>query len=287
MGGDTALLRIHPSRIVHLVGRKRREYGNSARMGQSVVSAVMDDLKAVDAVMANVADMTMEAKVDVVKISGLLNKVTNPEELAALQSKIQLAMMTKATNGALVMDMEEEDWQQKQMGFATIPDVIDRFQIAAAGAAQIPRSRLFGVQTGGLGDSGKSDTVDYYDRIKSMQENEIQPPMTVLDKMIIKTALGSIPEEVHYNWRSLWQMDDKTKQEIGKMIVDRYAVAVEKIGFPEELAFEQVVNELTEAGVSPGLEQAAEGWAASVGGDEGADDAGDLDDGGGIVTSAA
>lgn len=279
MGGDTALLRIHPSRIVHLVGRKRREYGNAARMGQSVVSAVMDDLKAVDAVMANVADMTMEAKVDVVKISGLLNKVMDPEELAAIMAKTQLAMTTKATNGALVMDMEDEDWQQKTMSFATIPDVIDRFQIAAAGAAQIPRSRLFGVQTGGLGDSGKSDTVDYYDRIKSMQENEIQPPMTVMDKMTVKTALGSIPDEVHYNWRSLWQMDDKTKQEIGKMIVDRYAVAVEKIGFPEELAYEQSVNELTEAGVAPGLEKAAKVYADANKGDDDADDAGDLGDG--------
>ena len=112
MGGDTALLRIHPSRIVHLVGRKRREYGNAARMGQSVVSAVMDDLKAVDAVMANVADMTMEAKVDVMKIHGVMQKVTDPNELAALQAKLQLAMYTKGTNGALILDMDEEEWQQ-------------------------------------------------------------------------------------------------------------------------------------------------------------------------------
>ncbi|MCP4487838.1 MAG: DUF1073 domain-containing protein, partial [Gammaproteobacteria bacterium] len=272
MGGDAVLLRIHPSRIVHYIGSKRRQYGATGRMGQSVLTPIMDSLKGFDAVMANVADMTMEAKVDVMRISGLMQKVTNPDELAALQTKLQLAMMTKATNGALILDMDDEEWQQKQLSFATLPDIIDRFQTWASGDAMVPRSMLFGVQTGGLGDTGKADVSNYYDRVKAMQENDLQPAMTVLDGMVVKTALSSVPEEVHYNWRSLWQMDDKTKQEIGKMIVDRYAVAVEKIGFPEDLAFEQVVNELTEAGVSPGLEYAANEWRGALGEEDGLDD---------------
>lgn len=271
LGGDTNILRIHPSRIVHLVGSKRRSYGMSGRMGQSVLTPIMDSLKGFDAVMANVADMTMEAKVDVMKIQGLMQKVTDPNELAALQTKLQLAMMTKATNGALILDMDDEEWQQKQIKFATIPDIIDRFQVWASGDAMVPRSRLFGVQTGGLGDSGKSDDVDYYDRIKSMQENEIQPAITVLDRMIIKTALGSVPDEVHYNWRSLWQLDDKTKQEIGSSIAKRYVDLVGANIIPAELAFDQVVNELTEAGVSPGLEQAANDWVGGLDDDVGKD----------------
>lgn len=265
MGGDTSLLRIHPSRVVHFVGRKRKSIGGSRRLGQSVVATMFDDLKGFDAVMANVVDMTMEAKVDVMKIQGLMQKVTDPGELSALQAKLQLAMLTKATNGALILDMEDEDWQQKQISFATLPDIIDRFQMAAAGAAQIPRSRLFGVQTGGLGNAGESDTADYYDRIKSTQENETTPAMRILDDMIVKTALGNIPPEVHYNWRSLYQMDDKTRQEIGTAITGRYVSLYKEGIFPVELAFDQVVNELTESGVAPGLEAAAEEWRMGVG----------------------
>lgn len=275
LGGDTQLLQIHPSRIVHLVGRKRKSYNTiGGRMGQSVLAPIMDSLKGFDAVMANVADMTMEAKVDVMKIQGLMQKVTDPNELAALQAKLQLAMYTKGTNGALILDMDDEEWQQKHMSFATLPDIIDRFQMAASGDAKVPRSRLFGIQTGGLGDAGKSDTQDYYDGIKSMQENEIQPALTVLDDLIIKTALGRIPPDVHYNWRSLYQTEPKTLQEIGTAITARYVSLYEKGIFPVELAFEQVVNELTEAGVAPGLEAAADEWRDALG----EDNEGNLDD---------
>lgn len=269
MGGDTTLLRIHPSRIVHLIGRKRRSYGVSARLGQSVVEAMFDDLKAYDAVIANVADMTFEAKIDVFAVQGLMNKVQDPSELAAITDKYALTAYMKSVNGMIVRDMDEEDYEQKTLSFATLPDIIDRFQMAASGAAKIPRSRLFGVQTGGLGDAGKSDTVDYYDGIKSSQENEITPAMRVLDDLVVKTALGSIPEDVHYNWRSLWQLDDKTKQEIGTAISNRYVSLYEKGVFPVELAFKQAVNELTEAGVAPGLEEAAKEWEDALDGDEG------------------
>lgn len=265
LGGDTQLLQIHPSRIVHLVGRKRKSYNTiGGRMGQSVLAPIMDSLKGFDAVMANVADMTMEAKVDVMKIQGLMQKVTDPNELAALQAKLQLAMYTKGTNGALILDMDDEEWQQKTMSFATLPDIIDRFQMAASGDAKVPRSRLFGVQTGGLGDAGKSDTQDYYDGIKAMQENEIQPALSVLDKMIVKTALKSVPPEVHYNWRSLYQTEPKTLQEIGEKITKRYVDLVNAGIYPEELAFEQVTTELVESGVAPGLEQAAEKYVAAA-----------------------
>jgi hypothetical protein len=89
--------------------------------------------------------------------------------------------------------------------------------------------------------------------------------MRVLDDMVVKTALGSIPPEVHYNWRSLYQMDPKVMQEIGTAITNRYVALYEKGIMPVELAFDQVVNELTEAGVAPGLEDAANEWRDALG----------------------
>lgn len=273
MGSDTSLLRIHPSRVVHLVGKKRKQVGASIRLGQSVITSMFDDMKGFDAVMANVADMTFEAKIDVMKIAGLMQKVTDPSELAALQSKLQLAMYTKAVNGALILDMDDEEWQQKQLSFATLPDIIDRFQIAASGAARIPRAMLFGTSAGGLGATGDLEVRNYYDMIASIQENGIQPEMHVLDSMTVKTALGVIPPEIHYNWRSLWQMDDQQRADIGEKIVKKYVDAVNAGFMPQSIAFEQTVNELTEAGAAPGLEKAAEDWRNGGGDlDEGAEE---------------
>lgn len=273
MGANADIQRIHPTRIVHLIGRKRKQAGSSMRrMGQSSIIAMFDDLKAVDAVMANIADMTFEAKIDVMKINNLFEMVQDPAQMQAVQAKLRLAMTTKAVNGALILDANEEDWEQKQITFATLPDVIDRFQIAAAGAAQIPRSRLFGIQTAGLGNTGASDARLYFDHIKSMQENIIQPACHVLDGMIIKTALGSIPADVYYNWRSLFQMDDKEMAEIGVQIVKKYKDAVDAGIFDAGFATAPMINELTEAGVSPGLEAAYSEWL--LGADDNDDDSG-------------
>jgi hypothetical protein len=265
LGAQEELLNVHPSRIVHFVGKRRRQYGNVRnRFGESVLQSMYDDLRGFDAAMANIADMIMEAKVDVMKINNLMQRVTDPTELEAIQRKLELAMRTKATNGALILDMEDEEWEQKTMSFAGIPDIIDRFQIAASGAARMPRAMLFGTSAGGLGATGEMEIRNYYDIISAIQENDLQPEMRVLDAMTVKTALGSIPPEIHYNWRSLYQIDDKTKAEIGNMIVKKYVDAVGAGIFPEELAYKQIVNELTEAGVSPGLENAAEEYAGGL-----------------------
>ena len=249
------LIRVHPSRIVHFIGAARDEY-SYACSNDSTLTAMMDDLKNHDSSMANLADMMFEAKVDVMKVKDLMLRVSDPVTEAAMQARYQLAATMKSVNGMMVIDMADEDYQQKQISFATLPDVIDRFQIAVSGAARIPRALLFGVSAGGMGSTGDLELSAYYDMINARQSNDMQPRMSYLDKMLIKTALGTLPPELHYNWRSLWQMSDKEKAEIGKMIVEKYKMAVDAGIFSAEFSTEPLINELTEAGVSPGLESA-------------------------------
>ena len=251
----SASVRVHPSRVVHYVGVPRDD-AVVTHQNDSALTAMMDDLKNHDSAMSNLSDMMFEAKIDIMKVKDLMRRVSDPETEAALTARYQLAALMKSVNGMLIMDMDDEEYQQKQLSFATLPDVIDRFQIAASGAARIPRALLFGVSAGGLGSTGDLELSSYYDRIGSMQENDLQPCMTILDKMIIKTALGTIPPEVHYNWRTLWQLSDKEKAEIGVNITKKYVDAVTAGIFSAEFSTELLINELTEAGVSPGLEAA-------------------------------
>lgn len=261
------IVRIHPSRICHFIGDDPIMNSVSSRVGASVLEPILEKMLSYDVVLLNIAEMTMEAKVDVMKINGLLEKVRDPEELDHVQRKLRLAMETKRTAGALIMDSDEEDWEQKVMNFSTLPAIVETFERAAAGDARIPRSRLFGVQTSGLGNAGSSDDVDYYDYIKSLQENKISPPMAILDKMIVKTALGTSGGEA-YEWASLYQMDDLEKAEIGDKIIAKYERAVRAGIFPSELAYEQCVNELVEAGVASGLNQVAAKWEGYDGDEE-------------------
>ena len=137
-----------------------------------------------------------------------------------------------------------------------------------AGAADIPLTRLLGQSPGGLNASGEGDARNYYDRIRAMQELDIGPAMHILDECLIRSALGSRPDDVYYNWASLWQISDKERAEIGKIGADT-VVALFNTGIIDQDALaDAAVNMLTESGAMPGLE----GYVAQYAGNEGGED---------------
>lgn len=265
----TQMLFVHPSRIVHMVGRNRLDARRFGRIGESIIPALIDSMKQYDGVMNNISDMTWEAKIDVFAVKDLMRKVQDPEELQALMTRYGLLATQKGVNGMIVNDMEEEEYSQKNITFATLPDIIDRFEAGAAGAAMIPRSRLFGVQTGGLGNAGASDEATYFGRIGAKQDNELSPAMHMLDEMIIRTALGTRPPELHYNWRPLSSPDSKEIAEIGKLIVEKWVAAVDAGIYSADFATDPMSNELVEAGCGAGLESAIADYMGQISGGEG------------------
>ena len=61
---------------------------------------------------------------------------------------------------------EGETYQQKQISFASLPDVARLFLQIASGAADIPVTRMLGQAPAGLNATGDSDTRNYYDRVR-------------------------------------------------------------------------------------------------------------------------
>jgi len=110
----------------------------------------------------------------------------------------------------------------------------------------------------GMNATGDSDMRNYYDRVKQEQTLDIEPAMQVFDECLIRSALGSRPEELHFNWRSLWQMSEKDRADVAIKLVQA-AEGMERMGAASmEAAGGALVNALTEIGVFPGLESAIE-----------------------------
>lgn len=179
-------------------------------------------------------------------------KMGHPAHELKLQ-RLQLAMMAKGINGTLIMDAAEE-YEQKQLQFGGLTDVLMSFMQMASGAADIPMTRLMSQSPGGLNATGESDLRNYYDRISSGQELVLSPALQVLDECLIPSALGTRPEEVFYNWRSLWQTTDKERADIGKTTTESIKIVSETKLIPDDVMTTVAVNMLTEAGVAPGLE---------------------------------
>ncbi|WP_343649475.1 phage portal protein [Stenotrophomonas sp.] len=253
--GSAGQVQIHPSRLVILHGSEKPdpEFGISDGWGDSVLLAISKAIKDADASAANIASLVFEAKVDVIKIPNFMSMLADEEYEKQVLQRLQLAAMAKGINGALLLDAGEE-YEQKQAQFGGLVDLLMGFMQLTAGASDIPMTRLLGQSPGGLNASGDSDLRNYYDRISSNQELVLQPALQILDECLIRSALGSRPQEVFYNWRSLWQTTDTERAAIGKTTAETIMTISETRLLPDEVMSTVAVNMLTEAGVAPGLE---------------------------------
>ena len=196
-----------------------------------------------------------------------MDAVQDPETEVQLIKRYLLFRQMKQTNAMGVIDKEKEEYNKHFPSFSTLPEVIEAMRREVAAALGIPYALLFG-RPGGLGTNGETELSSYYDNIKTMQENEIQPMCEPLDECVIRSSLGSRPEEIYLVWNSLWEMSDKERAEIGKLIADTSSALTSSGVIPAEVLTESTVNALTENGSFPGLEQQYAEWVAAGGPDE-------------------
>jgi phage-related protein (TIGR01555 family) len=258
MNTDFAMLTIHPSRLVIFHGDELPdERYSGSRLGWSdpVLQSILTSVRNLDATVANVASLIFESKIDVIGINGFnkgLQSGGRAYETLVL-TRAALTAQGKGINGTMVMDAEDT-YTQKSASFATLPDIMDRFMQLTSAASSIPMTLLFGMSAGGLNSTGESDTRGYYDRVKVLQTLEITPASHILDECILRSALGSRPPEIHYNWRPLWQPTTKERAETGKLIADTFKIVSDLEVLDPEVVAEALVNGLTENGLAAGLE---------------------------------
>lgn len=257
MGGGS--LRIHPSRLAIFHGDELPS--NDLIMGgdgwgDSVLQVAIDKVRHLDSTVANVASLVFEAKVDVIQIEDFTK---NLRELGAkyeemMLARFALAKLAKGNNGMLLLDSKEE-YSQKSANFSTLPDIVTTFQVMVAQAADIPMSELFERTSGGL-NTGGHEADSYHERISREQALEVGPALSVLDECLIRSALGSRPPEVFYNWRPLAKPDAKDQADIATKITSAAKTLYEMDALSPEALTKATVNALTESGAFPGLEAA-------------------------------
>lgn len=225
--------------------------------GDSVLQKTLDSLKQMDATMANVASLVFEAKVDVFKFEGFAQMLSEgADDLLIRRLNTQATM--KGINGAVALD-SKDSYEHKSASFSGLPEVMLKFMEAVSGASKIPVTRLYGRSAAGLSGTGDGDERVYYDRAADIQTQDIGPAIALLDELVIRQALGSRPPEIYYEWAPLRQMTETERADnFSKTASAARAIAGTAVGpiIPLDALSDALVNELTEQGVLPGLDQA-------------------------------
>jgi phage-related protein (TIGR01555 family) len=263
------MVAIHPSRVVEFCGNELPDWRLApigGNWGDPVLQTVEDSLKDFQMIIAGLASMINDMKMDVVKIPELSRKLSTAENSSKLLQRFTLANQAKSTINTLLLD-KEEDWERITTQFGSTPGLIEIAMQVACAAGGIPLSRAMGsAPNKGLdskgGSGGEIDIRNYYDVVSSDQITKYKPKMTSLDISLACSALGPKGIDVDYNWNPLYK--PTAAEEAQNALVKAQATQVYVgSGLINEDALRQgVVNQLIEDDVYPGLDDAIDEFGA-------------------------
>lgn len=203
-GGSSTM--IHHSNCIVMTGAelprllKRMEGGG---WGDSVLRQCMEDLTDVVASRAGVAALLQKANVDAIKTAGLKNARTTEQEEAVVR-RLGLFKMGMSNHNLAILD-ETEDLIRMGAQFGGTSEALNQLMVWISGAADIPMTRLFGVQSKGMGDTGAGDQKNYFDSLRSRQEAKYRLALEQLDEVMVRSALGEYPDDCEFEWNPLYQ----------------------------------------------------------------------------------
>ncbi|MCE7028465.1 DUF1073 domain-containing protein [Jiella avicenniae] len=271
---------VHPSRMVRFVGMEildSESMRSQDGWGDSVLQVIYGAIQNATSAQEHVAALIPEAKQDIIYIPGLSKAIATTGGEQAVTKRFTYAAQLKSMfstillegNGANGDQAAGERWEQKQINFAQLPELMRQYLQVACGAADVPTIRLLGEAPSGLGSNGESALTAYYDNVGARQRTELSPQLHRLDEVIIRSALGSRPPDVYYEWSPLYGLSEKDKAEV----FSKVATAARSIigtggGQPSIIALEPfseaLVNTIVEMGVMPGLDSAIDSYGGTL-----------------------
>lgn len=247
-------LEIHPSRIIKFIGKEHPDPNTSDTWGDSVLQVIGDAITGAGTVTQSVAQLVAEAKIDIVKLPGMSEKMSSQKYQDNLKARFGNASMMKSLYNTLLVDAAEE-WERLNQNFTGLDDILKMYLLISCAANDIPATRFLSQSPAGLSSTGDADLRNYYDKVSSGQNNDVTPTLERLDNVLIMSSLGKRPDEIWYEWNPLWQL---TPTEAATIAVQKSVVMTADVNaglFPPQMLYEARLNQLIEDGTYPGLEQ--------------------------------
>ena len=201
-GGHTV---IHHSNCVVMTGVNTSNYLRRMEQGwgDSVLRQCMSDIKDIVASKEGLAALLRKASVDIFKTPAVNYAANDEAEQLAIKRITSFKMGLSNHNLGVINEAEELLRLGAQFGGTS--EALNKLMIYLSGALKIPMTKLFGVQSKGMGDSGEGDQKNYNTTLKSAQEVKYRPALEVVDEVLVRSALGYFPDDCEFEWNPLYQ----------------------------------------------------------------------------------
>jgi phage-related protein (TIGR01555 family) len=187
-------------------------------------------------------ELLSEAKIDVFKIADLASTLMSPDGERQIRKRLSIATANKNYKSSLAMD-SNDDYQQKQISFSGIPQLLEQLMYIFCGYLRYPVSKLFGKGSSGF-SSGDDDLENYNGTVDS----EIRIPARALISWVVRLRcwqlFGRELPDFRPRWRPLRVMSEKDQAEINSRKLDDYL----KLKEAQIMTGQMVAQKLTEDG---------------------------------------
>lgn len=208
------ILKIHSSRIGIFTGVKAPYFLRAMLQGWglSIFEAIIPPLTQYLKSMGVTLELLDEAKIDIIKIFDLATTLLSEGGEAQIRKRLQLVTDNKNYKSSIAMDAQD-DYQQKQISFSGLPEMIVQIQYLVCAALKRPYSKIFGKGASGF-SSGEDDLENY----NTIVDSEIRTPARKLIKWVVDLRclqlFGRTLPDFRPRWKPLRVMSEKDEAEI-------------------------------------------------------------------------
>lgn len=186
--------KLHKSRVLKLEGKEAPSFIRRRLQGWGM-SVVERMIRPAQAFLKNedlIYELVDEAKIDVLKIQGFNNQHLSGLAANMTADFIKLAALTKNFHNMLAID-KEDDYDQKQISFSGLPEILNQNRISMASAIRMPVTKLFGLSAAGF-NSGEDDIENYNAMVESDIRGEAREILLKLIPIAARLVFGYAPD---------------------------------------------------------------------------------------------
>ncbi|HZX15134.1 MAG TPA: DUF1073 domain-containing protein [Thermodesulfobacteriota bacterium] len=211
--------KIHRSRLLIFEGTTTTEEDRCENRGwsSSIMERNYEPLRAYGSNLRNVSHLIQDIAQTVYKFLGFNAAIASNKEEAeeAIKAKIECIDAGRSNFNAIVIDAEDS-YERKSTTVSGMPELVKLSKDHLVATSDTPHTKLFNESPGSsLGESGGSQSRDWYDKVKSAQENLLRPELELFFSYL--QAELDLKEPIYFEFHSLWQPTRKEQAEINKL----------------------------------------------------------------------
>jgi phage-related protein (TIGR01555 family) len=211
---------VHETRIIRFAGvvvsNRATNQSYNQGWGDSVLVRPHNVLRDYDSNWQHASVLLQDFSQGVWKMEGLTTLVAKNQS-EVIQGRIMAAEQGRSTLRSMLIDAKD-DFERKTTPMGGLPEMLERWDLRLAAAADMPASLLMGQSPAGLNATGDADIRFWYMKVGSQQHKVLRPALHRFLELYFACSAGPTggaePEAWKIHFPSLWQMTAEEKAQV-------------------------------------------------------------------------